>query len=121
MHRFFYDKSKNRIYIFIEGTLTEEEIESYKTDLIGVIKKTQRGFTVFADATRAYIDFLENSWRMQPARDYGISKGFLGVATVLNQNAFEIHQKTPFRGIMNTFTDASEAEVFLDSLSKMEV
>jgi len=118
MYRFTYDEKRNRIYILIEGSLTEQEIENYKSELIDTINKTRSGFTVFADSSKSSIEFLENSWKLQAARDHGKAMGFLEVATVLSIEAYEIHKISPFKGIKNTFTDAKEAERFLDSLTQ---
>jgi len=116
MYKFIFNNDKNRIYIYIGGSLADSELEKYKNELIEMINKTHTGFTVFADSSKSSISFLENSVKLQGARDYGVTRGFKGVATVLSYEAFEIHQKKPFPGIKNVFTDVIEAEQFLDTL-----
>ena len=84
--------------------------------MIEIIEKTKPGFTVLADSSKSSISFLENSSKLQAARDYGVKKGFKNVATVLGADAFRLHEKNPFQGIKNTFMSLKEAEAFLDGL-----
>lgn len=116
MYKFSYCEEKNRIYIYIYGELSQNEIENYKNELISIIDKTKYGFTVLADSSQSSISFLENSTKLQVVRDYGVQKGFKNVATVLGADAYKLHEIKPFQGIKNTFMCVKEAEAFLDSL-----
>jgi hypothetical protein len=116
MYKFSYCEEKNRIHICVEGALSPAEVDSYIKELISLIDKTSPGFTVLADSSRSEISFLENSSKLQVAREYGIKKGFKNVATVLGGEAYKLHEEKPFPGIKNTFLNLKEAEEFLDNL-----
>ena len=114
MYELNYSKEKNRIYIRIEGYLTDAEISYYIDDLIHLIDMTMPNFTVLADVTKSDISVLLNGSKFQEVRDYGATKGFKNVATVVSSEAYEIHKNKSFEGIKNVFSNMQDAEQYLD-------
>jgi hypothetical protein len=84
--------------------------------MIGLIEKTEPGFTVLADLSESKISFVEKSAQFQVIRDHSIRKGMKNVATVLANDAYEFHKTKPFSGVKNTFLSKEKAETFLDSV-----
>lgn len=116
MYRFSYSEEKNRIYIYVEGKLSQEDVQNYIDEMLTLIDGTKPGFTVLADSSKSDISFFEISTKFHVIRDYGNTKGFKNVATVLSEEAYNLHEINPFPGIKNTFRSLKEAADFLDLL-----
>lgn len=115
MYTISYDPSKNRIFIKIIGTMTDQEVQDYTKETISLIDTANPGFTVCANMEQSDRTVLENSGTFQGIRDYAMQKQLRNVATVLSQEAYNIHQEAPFTGIRNIFLNQEEAERFLDT------
>lgn len=107
-----YSEEKNRIYIKLDGVLSEAEFNTYKNNIIDLIDNSKTGFTVLADLSLCDSAILDNSDNFNVIREYGAKKEFKARALVLSRESYKIYNSIP-QGI---FLTIEEAENYLNTL-----
>jgi oligoendopeptidase F len=110
-----YSDEKNRIYIKIDGALSEAEINTYKNNIIDLIDHSKMGFTVLADFSRCDRSILDNSDNFNVIREYGAKRGFKANALVLKREFYDIYCNVLVNN-KNIFITIEDAENYLDTL-----
>lgn len=65
-----YSEEKNRIYIKLNGVLSEAEFNTYKNNILDLIDNSKTGFTVLADLSSCDSAILDSSDNFNIIREY---------------------------------------------------
>jgi hypothetical protein len=115
MFSLHYSKEKNRIYIMIQGVLSEAEFIAYRDHIVTLMDGARKGFTVLADLSLCDRSLIEKSDHFNRIREYGAKMGFKAKASVVSQEVFKA-QKGDLRKDKNIFLTKEEADHYLDTL-----
>ncbi|MGB7606064.1 MAG: hypothetical protein WBL93_11385 [Lutisporaceae bacterium] len=107
-----YSEEKNRIYIKLNGVLSEAEFNTYKNSIINLIDNSKTGFTVLADLSLCDSTILDSSDNFNVIREYGAKKDFKARALVLNKESYKIYNSN----LQGIFLTIEEAEDYLNKL-----
>ncbi len=109
-----YSEEKNRIYIKLNGVLSEAEFNIYKNNILDLIDNSKTGFTVLADLSPCDSAILDSSDNFNIIREYGSKRGFKAHALVLDEKSYEIYNSTIHSSNKNIFLNIEEAESYLN-------
>lgn len=107
-----YSEEKNRIYIKLNGVLSEAAFNTYKNNIIDLIDNSKAGFTVLADLSLCDSTILDSSDNFNVIREYGAKKDFKARALVLGTEAYNVYNNN----LQGTFLNIEEAEDYLNKL-----
>lgn len=107
-----YSEEKNRIYIKLNGLLSEAEFNTYKNNIMALIDNSKAGFTVLADLSLCDSTVLANSDNFNVIREYGAKKDFKARALVLGTEAYKLYNSN----LQGAFLNIEEAEAYLNKL-----
>lgn len=111
------DIEKNRLIIYIDGTISIHSVEKYNKAMKEAIAALKPGFTALLDLQKALVFDMETIKQYQNSKYIAVSSGLKKSAMVIKSQVLKMQMNRIYGeiGIKDeTFTDMDEAIKYLD-------
>lgn len=112
------DTSINRLYITVEGTIENSEVEVYTNTLKKNVNMLKPGFTALLDLRKAKVFGQEEMKSIQGTKEVAVAGGLSKSAMLVESAVLKMQMNRNFKEVGPqdmAFTEYDEAEAFLNA------